>query len=83
MEEDYNSSDLDFSAAEDDGRRIGRRAIASIVQQSTADRVQSKKTVKTLKDVGNAPSTTTARRYWLELFRHFAQETLRLDARAK
>lgn len=79
----FNSSDLDFSGEEDSGARTGRRAIASIVSQSVNDRFASKKTVKTLKDKGNAPSTTIHRQYWLELFKQFAAATLGINDRAE
>ena len=80
---DFNSSDLEFSSPEDEAPRRGKRAIASIVQQSIVDRVQSKKTVKTLKAVANAPSTDIARQYWYDIFTHFAVTTLRIDSRPK
>jgi hypothetical protein len=42
--------------------------MASVAEHSEIDRIASKKALKTLQDVGNVPSTTTARRYRYELF---------------
>ncbi|KAL8714820.1 MAG: hypothetical protein Q9220_001333 [cf. Caloplaca sp. 1 TL-2023] len=47
------------------------------------DRVASKKTVKTLKDIGNAPGTTIRCQYWFELFKQYATVTLGIENRAK
>lgn len=77
----FNSSDIDFSEPADKRGRIGTKALASIVEHAETDRLLSKKTVKTLKDVRNAPSTTTARAYWFTLFKMFAKMTLGIDAR--
>lgn len=80
---DYDSSELDFGGEENASAPVGQKAIASILEKSVTDRVSSKKTVKTLKPVGNAPGTTWHRRYWLELFNAFASATLGMDRRTK
>lgn len=80
-DDDFNSSELDFSGEDDTSAPVGKKAIASILEKSVTDRVQSKKTVKTLKPVGNAPGTTWHRRYWLQLFNAFASATLGMDKR--
>jgi len=79
----FNSSDLEFSEQEDSGARLGRRAKACIVANSLTDRIESKKTVKTLKDRANAPSTNYHRQYWFELFKQYAVVTLGINDRAK
>jgi hypothetical protein len=79
----FNSSDLEFSEEEYSGPRIGKRAKASIVAQSAKDRIESKRSLKALKDVGNAPSTTIHRQYWYELFKEYAVVTLGINDRAE
>jgi len=59
---DFNSSDIEISEPES-APRIGRKAIASILEKSVVDRIESKKKVKKLRDVANAPSTALHRRY--------------------
>ena len=83
MDDDFNSSDLELSDQENGNSRIGRKAIISIVQKSVVDRIDSKKKVKKLRDVANAPSTAWHRQYWYELFRQFAHHTLHIDNRPK
>ena len=78
---DFNSSDIEISDQESDGPRVGRKAIASILEKSVVDRIESKKKVKKLRDVSNAPSTAIHRQYWHELFKQFAQHTLHIDSR--
>jgi hypothetical protein len=65
------------------GPQIGKKAIASIVSQSAKDRIESEKSLKALKDVGNAPTTTYLRQYWFELFKQFAALTLDINDRAE
>jgi hypothetical protein len=79
----FNSSDLELSEEDYSGPHIGKRAIASIVSQSAKDRIESKKSLKALKDVGNAPGTTHQRQYWLELFKQYAAVTLGINDRAE
>jgi hypothetical protein len=83
MEENFNSSDLEFDLPEKIGPRVGRRALASIVQHSAAERIKSKTTLKKLQDVGNTPSKTTARLHWYTLFPQFAITTLRIESRSR
>ena len=73
MENDFNSSDIAESDHEDATSRVGSRAIASIIAASVTDRIESKRTVKTLKDTANAPGTTAQRKYYWKLFSQFAQ----------
>jgi hypothetical protein len=77
---DFNSSDIDISDQENEAPR-GRKAIASILEQSVVDRIESKKKVKRLRDVANTPSTTIHRQYWHELFKQFAEHTLHISSR--
>ena len=81
--DDFNSSDIEVSDHEDGGSRIGSRAIASIIENSIVDRVESKKAVESLEDSANDPSTEWHRKYWYELFKQFAQHTLQIDKRPK
>jgi hypothetical protein len=83
-QEDFNSSDLDFGPDDDDrSTNIGKRARASIINQSVSDRVASKKTVKTLKNVAASPGSNYKNRYWLSLFNEFATTTLGIEKRPK
>ena len=83
-QEDFNSSDLDFGPEHDDrDTNIGKRARASIVNQSVSDRVASKKAVKLLKHAANSPGTDYPRRYWLSVFDEFATATLGIEKRPK
>jgi hypothetical protein len=43
---DVNSSDIEISEQDSDRQRRGRKAIASIIEKSAADRIASKKKVK-------------------------------------
>lgn len=84
MGDDVRSSDIEYSDTDQDAlSKIGHRARASIVAQSVVDRLASKKKLKTLKDVGGAPSTTIRHRYWLTLFDQFAEDTLKINQRAR
>jgi hypothetical protein len=57
--------------------------MASIIEQSSTDRMKSKRVAKTLKDTANTPSTNNHRQYWYDLFQCFAKETLQINAREK
>jgi acetate kinase len=73
---DFHSSDIEFSDQDSD---TPRKAIASILEKSVEDRIESKKKVKKLRhDVANAPSTGLHRQYWHELFKQFAQHSLHI-----
>ncbi len=78
---DFQSSDIEITDEEDNGPRIGRKAIQSILEKSVVDRIESKRKLKKLKHVANAPSTAIHRQYWYELFKHFSQHTLHIDSR--
>jgi hypothetical protein len=80
---DFDSSDIEFDVPENNASRIGSRAMASMTERSALDRIESKRTIKTLQDVAGAPGTIITRRYWYTLFMHFARVTLNLDSRPK
>ncbi|KIV90268.1 hypothetical protein PV10_07589 [Exophiala mesophila] len=66
---------------EDSGPIVSRKTITSILEKSVVDRIESKKKIKKLQDAANAPSTAIHRRYWLTLFKQFAQATLNINKR--
>jgi len=75
--------DPELSDYEDDDTLLGQRAIASIKARSAVDKIESKKKLEKLRDVANAPSTDTARKYWHVLFKVFARETLEIHKRSE
>ena len=81
--DDFNSSDVELSDEEHTGPVVGRKAIASILEKSVVDRIESKRKLKKLQDAANAPGTAINRRYWLALFKNFAQHTLNINKRAE
>ncbi|KAJ5522257.1 hypothetical protein N7527_006372 [Penicillium freii] len=81
MDDDFNSSDVDFGPPETDkrGRAVGQESIDQIIQNSAVNRLASKKRVKQLQFGYGAPSYRFAQDLWVRRFNTYRQHTLRQD----
>ncbi|KAK9238767.1 hypothetical protein V1525DRAFT_387155 [Lipomyces kononenkoae] len=79
MKEDFNSSDVEFEPAPSkaSGRRPGQVSIAKIIQETSNDRMSSKRAIKQLQFGRGAPGTRRAQELWVERFNAFRTFTLR------
>lgn len=81
MNDEFNSSDVEFGSPENDKRSylIGQDSIDSIIENSARNRLASKKTVKQLQFGHGAPGTREKQDLWVRRFNSYRQHTLRQD----
>jgi len=79
MDEDFNSSDLEFEPADDSLARLGARSIAAIIDDAFADRVKSKRMSKQLQFTKGAPGTVQTNATWMNRFVSFQIHTLSVE----
>ncbi|CAI7636217.1 unnamed protein product [Penicillium viridicatum] len=81
MDDDFNSSDIDFGPPETNkrGHAVGQESNDQIIQNSAANRLTSKKRVKQLQFGYGAPSFRRSQDLEVRWFNTYRQYTLRQD----
>jgi hypothetical protein len=74
---DFNSSDIEFEERPNPFFAAGLSSVEAIMEHALEDRIQSKKSSKTLTHAAGSPKTEYISALWMNRFMAFRKHTLR------
>lgn len=77
IEDDFDSSDIEFEARPTKFPNLGQKSIRAIVDQAVEDRITSKRVSKTLTHAEASPKTEYRTQLWSNRFMAFREHTLK------